>query len=69
VSVEEQTLGRAIFDHASEMDTGTEITVNLFQAMAHIFAYLSGAIIESECIGATFAFPAKTTGLHIFTHI
>jgi predicted GNAT superfamily acetyltransferase len=69
VSVEEQSLGRAVFDHTWAMDAGTEITPNLLQAMVHSGAYLSGAFIESQCIGAAFAFPATTGGLHLHSHM
>ena len=68
-SVEEQSLGRAVFDHTWAMDAGTEITPNLLQAMVHSGAYLSGAFIESQCIGAAFAFPATTGGLHLHSHM
>ena len=69
VSVEEQNLGRAVFDHTWAMDAGTEITPNLLQAMVHSGAYLSGAFISNECIGAAFAFPATTAGLHLHSHM
>ena len=69
VSVKEQSLGRAVFDHTWAMDAGTEITPNLLQAMVHSGAYLSGAFIESQCIGAAFAFPATTGGLHLHSHM
>jgi len=51
------------------MDAGTEITPNLLQAMIHSGAYLSGAFIEGECVGAAFAFPATTGGLHLHSHM
>ena len=69
LSVEEQNLGRAVFDHTWAMDAGTEITPNLLQAMVHSGAYLSGAFIGSECVGAAFAFPATTGGLHLHSHM
>jgi predicted GNAT superfamily acetyltransferase len=69
VSVEEQNLGRAVFDHTWAMDAGTEITPNLLQAMVHSGAYLSGAFIGNECVGAAFAFPATTGGLHLHSHM
>ncbi len=69
VSVDEQNLGRAVFDHTWAMDAGTEITPNLLQAMVHSGAYLSGAFIGGECIGAAFAFPATTGGLHLHSHM
>jgi predicted GNAT superfamily acetyltransferase len=69
VSIEEQSLGRAVFDHTWAMDAGTEITPNLLQAMVHSGAYLSGAFIGRECIGVAFAFPATTGGLHLHSHM
>ena len=51
------------------MDTGTEITPNLLQAMVHSGAYLSGAFIDEKCVGAAFAFPATTEGLHLHSHM
>ena len=68
-SIREQDLGRAVFDHTWAMDAGTEITPNLLQAMVHSGAYLSGAFIGNECVGAAFAFPATTGGLHLHSHM
>jgi predicted GNAT superfamily acetyltransferase len=51
------------------MSTGTEITPNLLQAMVHSGAYLSGAFIDEKCVGAAFAFPATTEGLHLHSHM
>ena len=51
------------------MDTGTEITPNLLQAMVHSGAYLSGAFIENKIVGAAFAFPATNNGLHLHSHM
>jgi predicted GNAT superfamily acetyltransferase len=68
-SIEEQNLGRAVFDRTWAMDAGTEITPNLLQAMVHSGAYLSGAFIGNNCIGAAFAFPATTGGLHLHSHM
>ncbi len=68
-SLADQVLGRMIFDHTWAMDAGTEITPNLLQAMIHSGAYLSGAFINGECVGAAFAFPATTGGLHLHSHM
>jgi len=62
-------MGRAVFDHTWAMDAGTEITPNLLQAMVYSGAYLSGAFISNECVGAAFAFPATTGGLHLHSHM
>jgi predicted GNAT superfamily acetyltransferase len=51
------------------MDAGTEITPNLLQAMVHSGAYLSGAFVDGNCVGAAFAFPATTGGLHLHSHM
>lgn len=48
---------------------GTEITPNLMQALVHSGAYLSGAFIDGNCVGASFAFPATTGGLHLHSHM
>jgi predicted GNAT superfamily acetyltransferase len=69
ITIDEQSMGRAIFDQTWAMDTGTEITPNLLQAMVHSGAYLSGAFINNNCIGAAFAFPATTGGLHLHSHM
>jgi predicted GNAT superfamily acetyltransferase len=37
--------------------------------MVHSGAYLSGAFIGNECVGAAFAFPATTGGLHLHSHM
>jgi len=68
-SLADQALGRMIFDHTWAMDAGTEITPNLLQAMIHSGAYLSGAFIDGECVGAAFAFPATTGGSHLHSHM
>jgi predicted GNAT superfamily acetyltransferase len=65
----DQALGRQIFDETWAMDSGTEITPNLLQAMVHSGAYLSGAFIGDKCVGAAFAFPATTEGLHLHSHM
>ena len=65
----DQTLGRDIFDKTWAMNSGTEITPNLLQAMVHSGAYLSGAFIGEKCVGAAFAFPATTAGLHLHSHM
>jgi predicted GNAT superfamily acetyltransferase len=51
------------------MDSGTEITPNLLLAMVHSGSYLSGAFINGKCVGAAFAFPATTGGLHLHSHM
>ena len=68
-SLPDQDLGRMIFDKTWAMDAGTEITPNLLQAMIHSGAYLSGAFVDSNCVGAAFAFPATTGGLHLHSHM
>lgn len=65
----DQTLGRQIFDQTWAMDSGTEMTPNLLQAMVHSGAYLSGAFIGDKCVGAAFAFPATIKGLHLHSHM
>ena len=65
----DQELGRMIFDKTWAMDAGTEITPNLLQAMVHSGAYLSGAFVDGNCVGAAFAFPATTGGLHLHSHM
>jgi len=68
-SLEQQNLARGIFDLTWGMDTGTEITPNLLQAMVHSGSYLSGAFIDNEIVGAAFAFPATNGGLHLHSHM
>jgi predicted GNAT superfamily acetyltransferase len=58
-----------IFDKTWAMDSGTEITPNLLQAMVHSGAYLSGAFVDGNCVGAAFAFPATTGGPHLHSHM
>jgi predicted GNAT superfamily acetyltransferase len=60
---------RKVFDEIWSMDTGTEITPNLLQAMVHSGAYLSGAFIDNKIVGAAFAFPATNDGLHLHSHM
>jgi predicted GNAT superfamily acetyltransferase len=65
----EQNIARNIFDKIWLLDSGTEITPNLLQAMVHSGAYLSGAFMDGNCVGAAFAFPATTGGLHLHSHM
>jgi predicted GNAT superfamily acetyltransferase len=64
-----QDLARKIFDETWKLNSGTEITSNLLQAMVHSGSYLSGAFIDEKCVGAAFAFPATTGGLHLHSHM
>ena len=68
-SIAEQNCARLIFDKVWSIDSGTEITPNLLKAMVHSGAYLSGAFIDGKCVGAAFAFPATTGGLHLHSHM
>jgi predicted GNAT superfamily acetyltransferase len=68
-TLQEQDFGREIFDKTWSMDTGTEITPNLLQAMVHSGSYLSGAYIDNKIVGAAFAFPATNGGLHLHSHM
>jgi len=68
-NLSEQNQAREIFDKTWAIDSGTEITPNLLQAMVHSGAYLSGAFIDEKCVGAAFAFPATTEGLHLHSHM
>lgn len=69
MSFYEQNLARKIFDEVWQLNSGTEITPNLLQAMVHSGAYLSGAFTDEKCVGAAFAFPATTEGLHLHSHM
>ena len=68
-SLSDQFLARNVFDLIWAMDSGTEITPNLLQAMIHSGSYLSGAFIDNKIVGAAFAFPATNDGLHIHSHM
>jgi hypothetical protein len=50
-SLSDQHLGRNVFDQTWAMDSGTEITPNLLQAMVHSGSYLSGAFIDNKRFG------------------
>ena len=65
----DQGIVRNVFDQTWMMDSGTEITPNLLQAMVHSGSYLSGAFIGGKCAGAAFAFPATNGGLHLHSHM
>ena len=60
---------RNVFDKVWLVGSSTELTPNLLQAMIHSGAYLSGAFFDSKCVGAAFAFPATTGGLHLHSHM
>jgi len=67
--IDDQNDARKVFDETWVLYSGTEITPNLLQAMVHSGAYLSGAFIGDKCVGASFAFPATTEGLHLHSHM
>ena len=67
--IQDQNSARLIFDRTWTPHDGTEITPNLLQAMVHSGSYLSGAFIDGKCVGAAFAFPATTGGLHLHSHM
>ena len=69
VNLQDQDSGRKIFDLTWAMDSGTEMTPNLLQAMVHSGSYLSGAFIDNKIVGAAFAFPATNSGLHLHSHM
>jgi len=63
-----QRLAREIFDLVWPGDEGSQITPNLLQAMVHSGAYLSGAFIGDDCVGAAFGFPSKGSDDHLHLH-
>ena len=67
--ISDQKLARELFDNIWSQRSGTEITSNLLHAMVHSGSYLSGAFLEGKCVGAAFAFPATTGGLHLHSHM
>jgi predicted GNAT superfamily acetyltransferase len=67
--ISDQKLARELFDNIWSQRSGTEITSNLLQAMVYSGSYLSGAFIDDKCVGAAFAFPATTGGLHLHSHM
>ena len=58
-----------LFNNTWVRNFGTEISLNLLQAMIHSGSYLSGAFIEKKILGAAFAFPATNGGLHLHSHM
>ena len=68
-SVYDQNFAREVFDKTWPLDSGTEITPNLLQAMIYNGSYLSAAFIGEKCVGAAFTFPATTGGLHLHSHM
>jgi predicted GNAT superfamily acetyltransferase len=69
ITAARQNSARDIFDKTWAMNSGTEITPNLLQAMIHSGSYLSGAFIDDKIVGAAFAFPATNDGLHLHSHM
>ncbi len=69
VDLNEQSKARDLFDKTWKMQSGTEITSNLLQAMLYSGSYLAGAFLKDKCIGATFAFPATGGKLHLHSHM
>ena len=68
-TIDHIAIARNIFDLTWTPNSGTEITPNLMKAMLHSGSYLSGAFIDDKCVGAAFAFPATTGGLHLHSHM
>jgi predicted GNAT superfamily acetyltransferase len=58
-----------IFDSVWSNGSGTQITPNLLQAMVYGGSYLSGAFMDGKSVGAAFAFPATSGGLHLHSHM
>jgi predicted GNAT superfamily acetyltransferase len=68
-TIDQHNLARKLFDQIWSLDSGTEITPNLLQAMVHSGSYLSGAFIDNKIVGAAFAFPATNGELHLHSHM
>jgi predicted GNAT superfamily acetyltransferase len=70
-SLPEQAMARWVFDEVWPGEVGgTQITPNLMQAMVHNGAYLSGAFLDDQIVGAAFAFPGVDEhGLHLHSHM
>jgi predicted GNAT superfamily acetyltransferase len=68
-TLKEQTHAIALFDKVWSLDTGSEFTSSFLQAMVHSGSYLSGAFIDNKIVGAAFAFPATSNGLHLHSHM
>jgi len=66
-NLHDQNLARKIFDITWSINTGTEITPNLLQAMVHSGSYLSGAYIDNIIVGAALPFQQQIM-VCIFTH-
>jgi predicted GNAT superfamily acetyltransferase len=62
-------IARQLFDQVWSVYSGTEIQPNLLKALIHSGSYLSGAFIDGKCVGAAFAFPATTGGIHLHSHM
>ena len=60
---------REIFDKVWPTKIESNIALNLLSALVHQGAYLSCALIEGRIVGAAFAFPATTGGLHLHSHM
>jgi predicted GNAT superfamily acetyltransferase len=69
IGIVEQELALNIFDRVWSSNNSSQIPRNLLQAMVHSGSYLSGAFIDGKCVGAAFAFPATTGGLHLHSHM
>lgn len=63
-----QNLARGLFDQTWSTGGDTQITPNLLQALVHNGAYLSGAFIEDQIVGAAFAFPGRDANGHWHLH-
>ena len=68
-SISDQNLARSVFDETWVMNSSSEITPNLLRAMIYSGAYLTGAFIGDNCVGAAFAFPATTGKLRLHSHM
>ncbi len=68
-SLADQKLGRWLFDEVwPAPEEGTQIAPNFLQALMHSGAYLSGAFIDGEIVGAVFGFPAKDDDASFYIH-
>ena len=68
-TLEEQFHARMIFDSVWPAPNETQITSNLLQAMTHSGSYLVGIFDGPKVVGASFAFPAIESEVHLHSHM
>ena len=69
ITAKDIELATDIFDLTWKVNLRSSLNVSLIKTLTYCGGYLSLAFIENRGVGASFAFPATTGGLHLHSHM